>query len=273
MKLILPEAKRLDDEYVIKNENQNLNPFAAVYRFLTEGPLILITVAITFLSAFIAAILSDIEEVSMAALFICVIMMGLTFILAAVNKKTKVSGTGSSASIRRAFLIVGFLIVFFPSVYFIGSGMDSVKKTLPFVFVIIDAYWILNGIVLPFVRYSLIKKRMERCTEGAVAHLTNTENGSMCADKPENEEMSAYEYVYEFLGSRYQITTFEKNNIITSRGCDLPVDVDPEAPENYYSPDLIYTLSFKDTLIKCLTNVAFALVFIFVTVFYFTQLS
>ena len=100
------------------------------------------------------------------------------------------------------------------------------KKVLPFVLVIIDAYWILNGIVLPFVRYSLIKKRMNECTEKALWLILQIRKAARCgADKPENEEMSAYEYVYEFLGSRYQISTFEKNNIITSRGCDLPVDV------------------------------------------------
>ena len=267
MNKILPKAKRLTDGYDIKKENQNLNPFASVYRFITEGPLILITTAIALLSLFIALILADKEEkVSDAASLIVVIMMGLTFMLAAVNKKVETNGTGSAASVRRAFLIIGFLMVFFSLVDYFGSGDDSVNKVLPVVLVLLDAYWILNGMILPWIRYFLIKKRMRRCTEGAVAKLTNMESGSLCTGELKNEEMSAYEYVYEFFGSKYLINTYEKYTFIERFGNDLIVDIDPEEPEYYYSPDLIYTRSLGSTLIDCLTNTVFIIVMIFITV-------
>ena len=258
MNILLPEAKRLNDDHTTIREKTKDNPLAGICRFITEGWLILITFVIAFLSGIIAAILSYLETISNVATFICLIMFGSTVILASVSKKAVVSGTGSPASVRRIFAVIGSLLIIFPIIYVLGPEDNSVGKLINVVLVILVGYLILKGSILTWAQYFLAKKRMQRCTEGAVAHLTDMETGSICAIEPKGDDILKYDYVYEYMGEKYLIRSYEKYNIIKKCGRDLFINVDPSAPEKYYHPDLVFTRTLKGSFEACLTALAFA---------------
>ena len=254
----IPKAELITEGTLAKKKKLNDTAIVRAYRKITEIPLYAYTGLSAIVLGMFAAFLQDIEAVGTFFVFLAVLFMGLSFVFAGINKNSDIKGSGSTASKRMVFVVAGLFLIGLAFLMTDQSYSGPAKRVFPKMLTAMYAIFVLKAVIWAFPDYFMKERRAEKCTASTVAKLTDIVNGSPCENIPASDSFSDYEYIYSYDGNDYLINTYEKNNLIAQMTFDIFLSVDPEKPENYYSPLFIHRKKLSDVIIGWLISLALA---------------